>query len=77
MDRDVAYANMPQHTKPGSKVPRGGNQVFIDGSARWIKAETMLLLTSWITANRAGDFFQESSNFPPTLVTALPGLEFP
>jgi prepilin-type N-terminal cleavage/methylation domain-containing protein len=47
VDRDVAYANMPQHIGPGSKRPVGGNQLFIDGSARWIKAEKMYYITGW------------------------------
>ena len=77
VDRDVAYANMPQHVQPGSKVPVGGNQVFIDGSARWIKAITMYRLTSWAVGSRDGYFYQDPSDFPAALVSVLPGLRFP
>ncbi|MEK7781629.1 MAG: prepilin-type N-terminal cleavage/methylation domain-containing protein [Verrucomicrobiota bacterium] len=40
-------SGLPAHKDAGSRVPAGGNQVFIDGSARWIKAKTMLFLHTW------------------------------
>ena len=48
--RDTAYKDMPQHHSAGQSVsspPEGGNEVFMDGSARWIKFENMLYLHSW------------------------------
>ncbi len=77
VDRDVAYGNMPQHRRVGSKVPQGGNQLFIDGSARWIKAETMYFLHSWgAGSSRAGYFYQDDSDFPANLRAQLPFLKF-
>ena len=77
VDRDVAYANMPQHHRVGSKVPQGGNQLFIDGSARWIKAETMYFLHSWgAGSSRAGYFYQDDSDFPANLRAQLLFLKF-
>ena len=76
VDRDVAYANMPQHVRPGSKVPIGGNQLFIDSSAYWIKAQKMYSLTTWSPGSRDGYFYQDESDFPPSLISALPKLKF-
>ena len=76
VDRDVAYANMPQHVRPGSKVPIGGNQLFIDSSAYWIKAQKMYSLTTWSPGSRDGFFYQDESDFPPSLISALPKLRF-
>lgn len=76
VDRDIAYANMPQHVRPGSKVPVGGNQLFMDASARWVKAQKMYFLTSWAPGSRDGYFYQDESDFPPNLAKALPNLRF-
>ncbi len=50
---------------PRSQVPLGGNEAFIDGSARWIKFESMLFLTTWDLNNRVYYFYQE--DLPPKL----------
>ena len=76
VDRDIAYANMPQHIRPGSKVPVGGNQLFIDGSSRWIKAQNMYFLTTWAPGTRDGYFYQDPSDFPANLISVLPTLKF-
>ena len=76
VDRDIAYANVPQHVRPGSKVPVGGNQLSMDGSARWIKARTMYFLTTWAPGTRDGYFYQDESDFPANLRSALPSLKF-
>jgi len=78
VDRDVAYANMPQHRGPGSRAPVGGNEVFVDGSVRWVKAEKTHFLHSWTSgSSRAGYFYQDESDFPPALLSVLPSLAFP
>ncbi|HTL58391.1 MAG TPA: prepilin-type N-terminal cleavage/methylation domain-containing protein [Candidatus Limnocylindrales bacterium] len=78
VDRDVAYANMPQHVRPGGHFPAGGNQVFIDGSARWVRAEDMYFLHSWTAgSSRAGFFYQDPVDMPPLLLQVLPTLRFP
>ena len=57
---DIIYSNTPQHVGPNSKVPIGGNEVFIDGSARWIKFQQMYYLTTWVTdGTRIYYFYQE------------------
>ncbi|MGA2656752.1 MAG: prepilin-type N-terminal cleavage/methylation domain-containing protein [Verrucomicrobiota bacterium] len=57
---DIIYSNTPQHQGLHSKVPVGGNEVFIDGSARWIKFQQMYYLTTWTTdGTRIYYFYQE------------------
>ncbi len=72
--REFVYANMPQHRGGTSMVPKGGNQVFIDGSARWVKFENMYFLTTWNIPDRIAYFYQDPSDFEPALKTALPSL---
>jgi prepilin-type N-terminal cleavage/methylation domain-containing protein len=57
------YDNLPPHKGKGT-FPVGGNEVFIDGSARWIKSEKMRFLTTWDTTNRKCYFYQDSIDFP-------------
>jgi prepilin-type N-terminal cleavage/methylation domain-containing protein len=74
--RDTAYKDAPQHRGPASKVPQGGNQVFADGSARWIKFEKMYYLHSWTgDASRMCYFYQEESDFDPGLRAQLGNLK--
>jgi prepilin-type N-terminal cleavage/methylation domain-containing protein len=44
--RDSAFKNMPPHRRSNG-LPEGGNQLYMDGSARWIKFEKMLFIHSW------------------------------
>jgi len=38
---------MPAHKDANPARPAGGNEVFIDGSARWVKLKEMLFVHSW------------------------------
>jgi len=55
-----------------NRSPDGGNQLFIDGSARWIKFEKMYFLHSWSTGSRHCYFYQEQVD--PALQNRLPNL---
>lgn len=58
--RDTAYKGMPPHKVGSSPVPEGGNQVFMDGSARWVPFRQMLYLHSWDSGgDRIAYFYQE------------------
>jgi len=75
------YANMPAHKKTGN-IPDGGNQVFCDGSAGWYRFEKMFYLHTWTSdVSGAGGkkcfFYQDSSDFEPTLKQQLPSLKGP
>jgi prepilin-type N-terminal cleavage/methylation domain-containing protein len=42
------WSHLPAHTDAGGGVPAGGNEVFVDGSARWVKAKgKMMFIHSW------------------------------
>jgi prepilin-type N-terminal cleavage/methylation domain-containing protein len=62
--RQGVYDNLPPHKGAGA-FPAGGSEVFMDGSARWIKVDRMRFLTTWDTTTRKCYFFQESFDFPP------------
>ena len=62
---------MPPHLGGGSKVPIGGNQVYIDGSAEWIRAQKMYFLHSWNTTERISYFYQKPDDFHPTFAAAF------
>ena len=63
-DRDI-FSGMPPHRGKGKK-PAGGNQVFVDGSAQWIKAQAMSFFHSWDGSKaspRRAYFYQDPSDF--------------
>ncbi len=41
------YLNLPAHRAANAAKPDGGNEVFIDGSAKWVKARDMVFVTTW------------------------------
>jgi hypothetical protein len=51
---------LPAHKDSSRKVPAGGNQVFVDGSGRWIKARQMMFIHTWsVPLGRELYFYQE------------------
>ncbi len=73
--RDYVYDHMPPHRTGGRKTPAGGNQVFMDGSARWVKFEQMFYLHTWAAdGTRIAYFYQEPSDFDPKLLAKLDSL---
>jgi len=70
--RDSAFKDMPPH-RTAAKLPEGGNQVFVDGSARWIKFEKMHFFHSWDPGSRVSYMFQD--DIDPKLEAKLPQLQ--
>ena len=67
---DIIYSNTPQHHGTKNMIPLGGNQCFVDGSARWIKFQTMYYLTTWSTdGSRIYYFYQE--DLPQPIINVL------
>jgi prepilin-type N-terminal cleavage/methylation domain-containing protein len=52
------FTDLPAH-QPGSALPAGGSEVFMDGSSRWVKARDMLFIHSWNPATRELYFIQD------------------
>jgi len=58
-DPPSGYSNLPAHKSKGS-LPAGGNEVFIDGSGRWIKATEMRYITYGWDAAKQFYFYQDN-----------------
>jgi type II secretory pathway pseudopilin PulG len=59
--REPAFGGMPQHARRKGGPPEGGNEVFADGSARWIKFQSMYYLHTWWLGARIAYFYQEDT----------------
>ena len=68
-DRDI-FTGVPPHKGRGKK-PIGGNQVFADGSASWIKASQMSFFHCWdgAGASRVAYFYQDPKDFQGTFAS--------
>lgn len=53
------FVNLPAHKGSGGR-PEGGNEIFIDSSARWVKASEMLFVHSWNPSARELYFWQQN-----------------
>lgn len=76
-NRSGYFTGTPQHRNSSSMVPDGGNEVFVDGSGRYVKAATMWYLHTWDTSgNTIAYFYQNPSDMDPILAARLPLLTF-
>jgi len=70
-----AWDDLPPHRNLTSKSVAGGNQLYIDGSARWVKYEQMFVLHTYTGASTRNFFwYQDPTDFEQALLTALPTL---
>jgi prepilin-type N-terminal cleavage/methylation domain-containing protein len=71
-----AWDDAPPHRGFRSKSPAGGNEVFADGSARWIKYQNLYLFHFYqgFTGVRQFFWYQDSADFSPNLNAALSSL---
>jgi prepilin-type N-terminal cleavage/methylation domain-containing protein len=69
--RLYTYQNMPSHAP--NQVPAGGSEGFMDGSARWVKAETMAFLHSWDPSSgmKICYIWQDQSTFDPETAAVM------
>jgi prepilin-type N-terminal cleavage/methylation domain-containing protein len=59
-DWTSGYADMPAHKDLKGAIPSGANEVFADGSARWIKAKgTLMFLHNWQGNNSPDLYFYQ------------------
>jgi prepilin-type N-terminal cleavage/methylation domain-containing protein len=60
------FEGAPPHRTGNKGMPAGANQVFCDGSARWIKGDQLRFLHSW---SRLAYFYQDQSDLPAAIVS--------
>lgn len=53
------WTSLPAHKTGSGTVPAGGNEVFVDGSARWVKGRDMFYLHTWDASRFEFYFYQD------------------
>jgi prepilin-type N-terminal cleavage/methylation domain-containing protein/prepilin-type processing-associated H-X9-DG protein len=60
------------HPAPGKRHPQGGNILFADSSANWVKFENMLFINSWNPGSVRGFGYQEDwGNITPSQLNLM------
>jgi prepilin-type N-terminal cleavage/methylation domain-containing protein len=59
------WSTLPAHKNPGGARPAGGNQVYIDGSAEWVKLKKMMFVHSWNTTRELYIYQQDLGALEP------------
>ena len=60
------------HARPKKQHPDGGNNLFVDGSARWIKFENMYFMNSWdVGAARLFGYQEDWGNLTPSQLNSM------
>lgn len=68
------FSNLPTH-RGKSGLPEGSNEVFIDGSARWVKAQELVYVHSYRDDRRFFIYQDDLSLFSTTLSVMRPSLK--
>jgi prepilin-type N-terminal cleavage/methylation domain-containing protein len=58
-DPPSGYSNLPAH-KASAGLPAGGNELFADGSARWVRAKEMRYITYGWDTSKQFYFYQDN-----------------
>jgi type II secretory pathway pseudopilin PulG len=66
----------PQHRSGSHKYPDGGNEVFMDGSAKFCKVETMYQFTTWGAGSRQFWIYQSLADMDATSLTTIRNLKW-
>jgi prepilin-type N-terminal cleavage/methylation domain-containing protein len=53
------WSSLPAHKDKVGSLPVGGNEVFVDGSARWVKSKEMVFIHSWDPTRFEFYFYQD------------------
>ena len=69
------YASIPPHPKASDSA--GGNEVFADGSAKWVKFNEMFRLNNYASAIGSLDayWYQDTQDFDSVFLARLPALK--
>jgi prepilin-type N-terminal cleavage/methylation domain-containing protein len=70
---DPRYMNLPPHKSKGG-LPDGGNHVYADGSANWVKFNKMYAFHSWDITGRICYWYQDPAGVDVNLQKQLPRL---
>jgi prepilin-type N-terminal cleavage/methylation domain-containing protein len=69
-DRDI-FDGVPPHREARGGMPSGGDHLFVDGSAQWIKAREMRRLHTWSLEGRKMYYYQDRKDFPQGLLSQI------
>jgi len=64
----AACKYIPQHRQGSHRYPEGGNEVFVDGSARFCQVATMYQFTTWAPGTRQFWFYQSLADITEPVV---------
>jgi len=68
------FPDMPAHHRTGA-LPDGGNQLYTDGSATWVRFEKMYFFHAWTPGDIIAYWYQETSDVDAAMQPTLAGLQ--
>jgi prepilin-type N-terminal cleavage/methylation domain-containing protein len=77
LDAQIACKSMPQHREGNRPYPEGGNEVFIDGSARFCQVATMYQFSTWAPGTRQFWMYQSLADITePAVLSEIQNLKW-